>query len=133
MFPTVTLTPDLSKLDRKIAPLVDAINKLGMPTYYSCQGHGSDRTIVQSAYPMVALCPDPTREGGFTLLRVLGMVGEHNDSPVACRWIVFPQAHRIFVILPAERLTPLERLHDGIAELVLSLNNLRGHYNPRTF
>ncbi len=34
------MSPAISKIDQRIIPLVTCMNKKGMETYASCQGHG---------------------------------------------------------------------------------------------
>lgn len=61
MFPVSTLTPDYSQLDSGIRVLVRTINGFGLPTYYSCEGHGlvSDRSPIP-----VRRCHSEARSGG---------------------------------------------------------------------
>ena len=40
MKPHVSLNPDPTQLEARIVPLVQFINQLGLPTQYSCEGHG---------------------------------------------------------------------------------------------
>lgn len=133
MLPHVTLSPDLSQLDRKIAPLVRAINKIGIPTYSSCEGHGENTNIVQSPYPMVVICPGVSKDGAYKMLRFMGMLSMHNansDHSDGVRWSVVPEGNMSFAVVPSYIHRSLEIYHRGIITLTDNFRKMMRWYDP---
>lgn len=79
MVPRSTITPNLSLLDRKIIPLVRYINKLGISTFYSCEGH-VDTKSSQSKFPLVIVSPSNKEKEALAFLRFVNMIGIHNGQ-----------------------------------------------------
>ena len=80
MFPTSTVSPDYAQLDKRIVPLVKSINALGLPTYYSCEGHEHARNLIQSSHPFVVITPEKDAESAHRWLRFMGMLGVYNTN-----------------------------------------------------
>ncbi len=133
MFPQTSRSPDLASLDPKIAPLVQIINQIGLPTYYSCQGHGHGHGLVQSPYPMVSINPDANTDADH-LLRFIGMIGIHNDnchSNSDVQWIFNPKGDGTCVLRPINVYLSLEEYHKGIVVLVTNLQAMHRWFDPK--
>lgn len=55
MMMEVTTSPCYESLEKRIVPLVKAINSLGIATYWSCEGHEAP-SITSSFFPRVIVC-----------------------------------------------------------------------------
>ena len=133
MFPVSTLTPDYSQLDSGIRVLVRTINGFGLPTYYSCEGHGADRDFIQSPYPFVVVTPRPDQEGAWCWLRFMGMLGIYNSWRTGrdeIRWVVIPTGNPsiAFSLRPAELSRPLADMQRGVRLLACGLKKMDKWY-----
>ncbi len=137
MFPQVTRSPDLNLLDKKIAPLVAVINELGLSTYYSCEGHGNERGLIQYPYPMVVIDVGSSEEDMQALIRFIGMLGIHNTN---CRshgdvwWTLTPSGNcsKQLTLKPdlLDRY-PLGVMHKGIKALTKVLKQMNKWYEVK--
>ncbi len=128
-----TLTPEYAALDPKIAPLVEVLNEIGLPTYYSCEGFRPERSITQYEYPIVVFALEPTDEHALTLLRLVGMLGLFNSScgsNMDVEWTLFPVGNPDLgmALQPADTERPLVDLQRGIQTLVYNLRLMHGWY-----
>jgi len=120
-----------AQLDPKITPLVEVINALGVPTNWSCEGHGGNRNLIQSAYPLISIRPELSPKGIKDLARFLGMVGVHNDNchmQEDVTWIVIPRGYVNMSFLPLQQYQSLEVLHAGIVTLVDHLQKMSARF-----
>jgi hypothetical protein len=135
MFPTVTLEPEMSALDSRIRPLIAIMNKLMIPTYWSCEGHGTSAGLIQSQYPKVSFVPEPTQDGAWHFMTFTGMIGVHNDRrEFEVKWVLMPvgDAGR-YNLQPHARCWHLEltTLHNAIDEMVETIQILiNRRYRP---
>lgn len=118
-----------AELDSGIAPLVSLLNELGCPTCYSCEGHGrQSRHSARSSFPMVILSPVTDALGAFSLMRVMGMLGLHNDGESGMRWALLPNAHGGVMLRPLSRHLAVEEYQAGVSALVADLEDMRAGY-----
>jgi hypothetical protein len=138
MFPHSSLNPDLSRIDTKIIPLVSFINKLLIPTFYSCEGHNPAGTY-QSHSPLVILSPSYTEVEALAFLRFVGMVGVHNNQKDLLssyeekidfvRWDFTSRGDETILMKPQNHENfSLPVLHKGLEDLVKNLKKIEQWY-----
>lgn len=135
VFPTKTISPNLALLDQRIAPLVHQINIMGLATYYSCEGHGAGRNLIQSSFPMVVISPNSDGGDAVALFRFMMMLGMHNDDPKGggqddVKWGIFPRTDAC-TLMPINQYHSLEVYHRGIDTLVSNLQSISKWYDRR--
>lgn len=119
-FFTPTLSPDYVRLDPKIAPLVRAINQMGLPTVYSSQGHEEKKEGGFSfPYPIVGIAPDLAREQGPRLCVLMELLGFYNSNCHAAtdvEWVIrsIGNPSLVLELMPLEPSRPLVELQRGI-------------------
>jgi hypothetical protein len=132
MMPHVSLNPDVSQLDPGIVPLVQVINGFGLPTFYSCEGHGRQATgSFRSPFPMVVIFPEPNPDGACRMLRLMGMIGIHNgdvQDHESIRWVLMPEEDGGFMLRPLSRHTSPRIYRQGITALVSRLQEMDTWY-----
>ena len=135
MKPHVSLNPDPTQLESGIVPLVQFINQLGLPTQYSCEGHGKQPPgSCQSPFPMVVIFPTPDSNGACQMVRLMGMVGLHNGDAGSddeyIHWTILPLEDGGFMLRPLSRHIPIGIYQKGVTALVASLSKMNAWYNP---
>lgn len=135
MKPHVSLNPDPTQLESGIVPLVQFINQLGLPTQYSCEGHGKQPpNSCRSPFPMVVIFPTPDSNGACRMVRLMWMVGLHNGDAGSddeyIRWTILPLEDGGFMLRPMSRHTSLRIYRKGVTALVASLSEMDAWYNP---
>lgn len=134
MFPHSTTDPDLLQIEKKIAPLVSFINGLGLPTYYSCEGHGGNRGIIQFSYPMVVITPDVNSDQIKSFFRLLGILGIYNsnlDTNYNVRWVLVSNGNNsIEIVLRPDDPNnySLRELHKNLRHFVFLLKKINKWY-----
>ena len=131
MFPTVTLTPRLAELDKKIAPLVETIHSLQLRTFYSCEGHGFSSKTPQSAAPMIVICPEESTKGSVCFLRFVGMLATHNGNSRethAVKWNLQPKDGFVFLRPAHPETYELAHMHEAIDILTTNLCSITKWY-----
>lgn len=128
-----TFNPDYSKLDQLIAPLVQVLNQIGLPTYYSCAGIGAGRSLTQYPYPIVVIAPDGTAEQALAFLRFMGILGLFNSNCVSdsdVEWVLEPLGNPGLGIAlrPADTGRKLSDLQRGTSVLVYNLKLMNEWY-----
>ncbi len=136
MFPVSTLEPDYSQLEPGISLLVRRINEIGLPTYYSCEGHGANRDLIQSPYPFVIITPKPNQEDAMRWLRFTGMLGIYNSRHKGrseIRWVINPVGNPSIALSlrPIDISYPLADMQNGVALLANSLDTMQKWYEAK--
>ncbi len=135
MMPHVSTNPDLTELDPGIVPLVQVINRLGLPTQYSCEGHGKQSPgSRQSPFPMVVIFPTSDSDGMYHLARLMGMIGLHNgdagSDDEGIRWTILPLEDEGLMLRPMSRHTSMGIYRKGVTRLAASLSEMSVWYDP---
>lgn len=135
MVPHVSLNPDPTQLEAGIVPLVQVINQLGLPTQYSCEGHGKQPPgSSRSPFPMVVVFPTPDSEGAYRMVRLMGMIGLHNgdveNDDEGIRWAILPLEDGGFMLRPMSRHVSTRIYRKGVIALVASLSEMNAWYDP---
>lgn len=85
----ITVNPNYEQMDKRIVPLVKAINSLGIATYWSCEGHEAP-SIISSFFPRVIVCflnDNSHRQDFSSLFRALAIYNRRFPDE---SWIVLP-------------------------------------------
>jgi hypothetical protein len=141
--PQTLLHPDYKDMDELIRPLVEAINKLGISTYWSCQGH--NYTNIGSHFPVVIITfgkADDTDEIAsqksiMCLLQAIGYANEELNEMASygMQWILAPDTRvgggePFLNLMPNFPHVPLELAQERIPDLVKFLTLAREHNFP---
>ncbi len=135
MKPHISLDPDPTQLEPGIVLLVQSINRLGLPTQYSCEGHRKQPPgSCRSPFPMVVVFPTPDFNGAYQMVRLMGMVGLHNgdagSDDEGTRWTILPLEDGGFMLRPMSQHASMRIYRKGVAALVASLSEMDVWYNP---
>lgn len=117
----INMGAEYACMDPKIRKLVHAINRLGVKTFWSCEGHKS-YTLINSPFPAVGIMiKDLSSAAIFKLFEIVGYFNKECVHSFNLSWYIEPHPEYLMLrpeYISKEDLEGLQTQADELAEFI---------------